>query len=139
MIVVDTNVISEVMRDEPDSYVLGWYRATPRHLLFSTAVTVGEILAGIQSLPAGKRRADMELDARAMFAEDFDAKILPFDLIAAEYYGQIIVERRKKGRPIKPLDAEIAAIARARDMSVATRNIGDFEDTGVNLINPWEA
>jgi predicted nucleic acid-binding protein len=138
MILVDTNVISEMMRVAPDDRVMAWYRTTPRHLLYTTTVTVAETLAGILLLPDGKRRKGMELDARAVFSEDFEGRILPFDLAAAEYFGQVSATRRAIGRPIKPLDAQIAAIALSRVMSVATRNTADFEDTGVDLINPWD-
>jgi hypothetical protein len=138
MIVVDTNVISEMMRPEPDERVTRWYRSTQAHLLYTTTVTVAETLSGIFTLPAGSRRSGMELDARAIFAEDFDGRILVFDISAAEAYAEIASRRKAKGRPVKPLDAEVAAIARIRDMAVATRNIRDFEDCGIDLINPWE-
>lgn len=139
MIVIDTNVISEMMRPDPNERVTRWYRSTQAHLLFTTTVTVAEILSGIFALPAGSRRSGMELDARATFAEDFDGRILAFDIFAAEAYAQITSRRKAERRPMKPLDAEIAAIARIRDMAVATRNIRDFEDCGIELINPWEA
>lgn len=138
MIVVDTNVVSEMMRLAPDARVVRWYRSTRRQAMFTTTITVAETIAGIKALPEGRRRAGMELDARATFAEDFGGRILPFDLMAAECYAQITSDRRAIGRLIKPLDAQIAAIARAHDMSVATRNTNDFEDCGIGVIDPWD-
>jgi predicted nucleic acid-binding protein len=137
VILLDTNVISEMMRPDPRPSVVDWYRSRQRHHLYTTTITLAETLSGIMMLPLGSRRAGMEIDARALFEQDFDGRILVFDLPAAELYGQIVAERWAKGRPNRPLDAQIAAIARANRMSVATRNIRDFADCGVDLINPW--
>jgi predicted nucleic acid-binding protein len=139
MILIDTNVLSEVMRPEPNARVLRWYRSTQRYHLYTTTVTVAETFAGILALPAGHRRAGMEADARAMFAIEFEGRVLAFDMPAAESYARIASGRKASGRPIKPLDGQIAAIARIHDMAVATRNTSDFEDCGIDLVNPWEA
>jgi predicted nucleic acid-binding protein len=139
MIVVDTNLVSEVMRERPDGKVLLWYRSVPRRQLYTTTVTVAEILAGIGYLPEGRRQAAMQQDARLMFENDFNGRILPFDLASTESYARIAATRRAQGRPIKPLDGQIAAITITHDMSLATRNTKDFEGCGVDLINPWEA
>lgn len=138
MIVVDTNVISEPMRPTPDANVMLWYASCPRMDLFTTTVTVAELMAGIGYLPDGKRKFGMEHLAQSMFEADFAGRILPFDLAAAEEYARISARRRRMGRPIKPLDAQVAAIASANGMSVATRDISDFADCGVELINPWD-
>lgn len=139
MIILDTNVVSETMRPDPSRKVLEWYRSRQRYHLYTTTITVAETLSGIMMLPAGARRTGMERDAAATFAEDFDGRILAFDMAAAEAYGPLVSRRRTIGRPVQPLDAQIAAIARANRMAVATRNLDDFADCGVDLINPWEA
>jgi len=139
MIVIDTNVISEAMRRTPNPEVMVWYAMQARASLFTTTVTVAEILAGIDYLPVGRRKSEMQRDAQLMFEDDFSGRVLPFDLTAADHYADISARRRRLGPRMKPLDAQIAAIARANGMAVATRNVADFEDCGVDLINPWEA
>lgn len=139
MIVIDTNLISEAMRQTPNPDVMLWYAMQAKANLFTTTVTVAEILAGIDYLPDGRRKSGMQRDARLMFESDFSGRILPFDLGAAEHYADISARRRRQGRRIKPLDGQIAAIARTNAMSLATRDVDDFEDCGVDLINPWEA
>lgn len=139
MIVIDTNVISEAMRHTPNPDVMLWFTMQAQASLFTTTVTVAEILAGIDYLPDGRRKSGMQRHARLMFEDDFSGRVLPFDLAAAGHYAEISAQRRRLGRRIKPLDAQIAAIARANGMAVATRNTADFEDCRVDLINPWEA
>jgi hypothetical protein len=99
----------------------------------------GEILYGLGLLPSGKRRAGLEAAVSEMFATDFAGRVLPFDQAAAKAYAEIAVARRRGGRPITQFDAQIAAIARSRDADLATRNIADFEDCGIGVINPWQA
>lgn len=139
MIVLDTNVVSEVMRVVPDASVHQWYRKVPRARLFVTAITEAEILAGIAALPAGKRRSELTARVFETFQSSFAGRIFAFDSDAASHYAEIVSDRRRLGRPINPLDAQIAAIARGKGMAVATRNIRDFSKCGVELIDPWAA
>jgi len=136
MIVLDTNVISELMRDCPAQTVMSWLDDQFASTLFVTAVTESEIWTGISLLPRGRRRRGIEAAAERAF-EVFAGRILPFDSEAARTYAMIAVERRASGRPITQADCQIAAIARCRGARLATRNVRDFEGTGVSLINPW--
>ena len=137
MIVLDTNVLSELMKAAPAPSVVEWVSSQPASRLFITAITQGEILYGIGLLPEGKRRNCIAIVATAMFAEDFNDRILAFNADAAPAYADIAVGRRSRGRPISQFDAQIAAIARSSGAAVATRNVADFEGCGVDLINPW--
>ncbi|MGH6898272.1 MAG: type II toxin-antitoxin system VapC family toxin [Geminicoccaceae bacterium] len=139
MIVLDTNVLSEMMRPAPDSTVAAWISARPASSLFTTTVTQAEILYGLGLLPSGKRRAGLEAAVGEMFATDFAGRVLPFDQAAAQAYAEIALARRRAGRPITQFDAQIAAIARSRDAGVATRNVADFEGCGIGVIDPWQA
>jgi len=138
VIVVDTDVISELMRGEPHPGVLAWVAAQPRALL-STHINQAEILYGIAALPEGRRRAALAAAATAMFTEDFAGRILPFDAGAARRYPEIVLVRRQVGNPIEKFDALIAATAMAAGASIATRDIGGFAGSGLTLVNPWEA
>jgi hypothetical protein len=138
MIVLDTNVVSELMKATPDRYVVKWVAAQPHAGLFTTSITQAEILHGIMLLPSGKRRAAIADAAEAMFLEDFGGRILPFNSDAAHPYARIASERRRAGRPISHFDAQIAAIAHSARATVATRNTTDFDDCGVRVVNPWE-
>lgn len=135
MIVIDTNVLSEMMRDDPSPTVLAW--AGMAGQLHATAVTLAEIDYGIARLPAGRRRDRLAATAAGVFA-DFEQVILPFDAQSARRYGEIVVRREKTGRPITTADAQIAAICLVHGSPLATRNTQDFEDTGVELIDPWQ-
>lgn len=139
MIILDTNVLSEVMRPTPSTIVESWLASQSMGRLFTTAVTQAEIFYGLALLPAGQRRAGMTAAAENMFAEDFAGRVLAFDPAAAHEFADIAATRRMAGRPIMPLDAQIAAIARSRHATVATRNVADFADCGVTLVNPWNA
>ena len=137
MIVVDTNVISELMRSEPAPAVLGWVNARAAASLFVTSITQAEILHGILLLPKGKRRDDLAAAAGEIFERDFAGRVLPFDSDAARRYATIVIARRRKGRPISAFDAQIAAIAAVSDADLATRNVDDFEGCGLSIVNPW--
>jgi predicted nucleic acid-binding protein len=139
MTILDTNVVSEVMAPSPSEMVVRWI-SSQRLLdeLFITAVTVAEILYGVEVLSGGKRRDRLHQQAEAMFAEDFLGRVLPFDEQAARAFASIAAARRRQGKPISKFDAQIAAIARANGATLATRNTGDFEGCGVRLVNPWE-
>ncbi|TCC31199.1 type II toxin-antitoxin system VapC family toxin [Kribbella sindirgiensis] len=137
MIVFDTNVGSELMKAEPDESVVRWYDAQRSKGLCTTAVTVAEIRYGIELLPSGRRKALMAAVADEVFAEYADT-ILSFDASAAALYPQVVIGRRRSGLPIGQSDAQIAAICRAVDATLVTRNTKDFLETGVPLVNPWE-
>ncbi|MEA1647962.1 type II toxin-antitoxin system VapC family toxin [Nitrospirillum sp. BR 11164] len=139
MIILDTNVLSELMRPAPSDAVLRWLMGQASSLLFTTTITQAEILSGIALLPKGRRRAGLENAALQMFVADFAGRILPFDTQAAISFAGITTARRQAGRPISALDAQIAAIAHSLAAAVATRNIDDFSGCGVPLINPWTA
>ena len=139
MIVLDTNVVSELMKPAPAAAVVRWVAAQPAVALYTTSITQAEILNGILLLPAGGRRAALEAAAEAMFAHDFGGRVLPFGSHAARAYAQIASHRRSVGRPISQFDAQIAAVARSARSAVATRNVSDFEDCGVDVLNPWGA
>ncbi|MBX9405936.1 type II toxin-antitoxin system VapC family toxin [Pseudomonas baetica] len=137
MIVLDTNVLSEFMRLEPATRVLAWVDAQPAMDLAISAVTVAEILHGIARLPSGKRKQKLEAHAMAMFEEDFAGRILPFDAHAAVEYATLVADCEAKGRAVSMADAQIAAICRVHGASIATRNVKDFEFSGVEIIDPW--
>jgi predicted nucleic acid-binding protein len=138
MILLDTNVLSELMSPKPSPAVLGWMsKQRFADVLYISTVTLGEILYGIELLPAGKRRDGLWHEAEAMFQEDFGARILPFDDAAARFFAKIAAARRMRGRPISNPDAQIAATARVHGAALATRNTADFEGCGLTLINPW--
>ena len=134
---LDTNVLSELLRAAPERTVLQWFAAQPAEGLFVTAVTQAEMLLGAHLLPAGKRRAALEAALRGLFEEDFAGRVLPFDSAATAAYAELVSGRRAAGRPISQFDAQIAAIARRHGMGVATRNVGDFAECGVVVISPW--
>jgi toxin FitB len=138
MILLDTNVLSELMRPEPDARVLQWVGEQPAARMFTTSITQAEILHGILLLQTGKRRQAFEDAARAMFEEDFAGRVLAFGSAAALLYATIASDRRRAGRPISHFDAQIAAIALANRAAVATRNVSDFEGCGIEVLDPWE-
>lgn len=137
MIILDTNVLSELMRASPSAAVLRWVNGLPIASLYVTSVTQAEILHGIHLLPRGKRRDAIASAAGDVFELDFAGRILPFGSDAAVGYAEIAASRRRAGRPISAFDAQIAAIARAHGADLATRNTADFEDCGIDVINPW--
>lgn len=139
MIVLDTNVISELLRPRPDPGVVDWIESLPPASVFTTTVTQSEILYGIAVLPSGQRRSDLETAVTGIFEQDMAGRVLPFDSAAAEQYARIAAERRSAGHPISQFDAQIAAITRSRGGRLATRNLRDFIDCGVELIDPWNA
>jgi hypothetical protein len=138
MFIVDTNVLSEGSRPRPSTRVLDWLDAQPRTLLFTTTVCEAELRLGLAFLPAGRRRSSLDESMRRLFDDLFEGRVLPFDRVAASAYAEIGAERRRLGRPIGTLDAQIAAIARAHGAAVATRNVSDFTDCGIDIVNPWQ-
>lgn len=137
MMVVDTNVVSEVMLAAPDLRVLAWFSAQHLPDLFTTSVTVAEIFYGIELLPTGKRSSGLLAAAEKMFARFFSGRILTFDDPSARAFAPIAVARRRQGRPITLFDAQIAAIAATHHAVLATRNMTDFEGFGLRIVNPW--
>ena len=137
MIVLDTNVVSELMRAEPASAVLTWLQRNSGAGLHTTAVTVAEIRYGIARLPEGRRRESLHQAANEIFAA-FPRQVLPFDLAAAGAYADVVAGRENRGNPIDGFDAQIAAICRSQAATLATRNIKDFTDTGIEVIDPWQ-
>jgi toxin FitB len=137
VIVLDTNVLSELMRSEPAAAVFAWVAAQPRATLYTTSINKAEILYGIATLPEGRRRASLAAAAEAMFTDDFAGRVLPFDEAAAVLYAEIVASRRRDGRPMEAFDAQIAATARAADAELATCDTRGFAGCGVTLINPW--
>ncbi len=138
MIVLDTNVLSELLRPTPAPQVEAWLAAQDGANVYFTAVGEAELRHGVAILPAGRRRDALAQAIEGMLDEDFRDRILPFDREAARAYAAIAAERRAAGRPISQFDCQIAAIARAHGASVATRNTGDYEGCGVAVIDPWE-
>lgn len=137
MIILDTNVLSEVMKPSPSPRVMSWLGRYPALRLFTTTITQAEILYGVELLPKGKRRTALQAAVEATFAEEFAGRILPFDSEAAGAFRHVALARRAWGRPVTQFDAQIAAIALARGASLATRNTADFEGCGVAVFNPW--
>lgn len=139
MIVLDTNVLSEILRPQPDSRVMTWLVAQPARSLFTTTLTRAEILYGVRLLPKGRRWEKLDAAVNAMFDEDFLGRVLAFDNPAAAAFAEIAAHRKEAGRPISQVDAMIAAIAQSRGAVLATRNTRDFADCGVTLVDPWTA
>lgn len=138
MIILDTNVLSELMKLKPAVRVENWIAAQPSASLFITTLTQAEILYGVELLPKGKRRKALDKAVSGLFDEDFANRILPFDEAAAYAYAIVAAQRQLTGKPIAQFDAQIAAIARSRGATVATRNTSDFVDCGIHLVNPWD-
>ena len=136
---LDTNVVSELIRKAPDPAVEAWVAGHPLEKLFFSAVGEAELRYGAAILPAGRRRESLVSEIEAMLRDAFEERVLPFDSDAARVYAEIAVMRRSAGRPVPPADCQIAAIARSRDMAVATRNVRDFEDMDIEVIDPWTA
>jgi len=139
MILVDTNVLSELMRPTPDKRVLDWMDGLQSGDIGLTSISVAEVLYGIGSLAEGKKKQRLLDAAATMFDEYFTGRIFAFDQLAAVEYAAIVLRRERIGSPISMPDAQIAAICRASSAGLATRNTKDFDDTGLVLINPWRA
>ena len=136
---LDTNVLSELLRAQPHPAVLAWFAEQPADSLFVSAVTQAEMLLGARFLPRSKRRQQLETALDTMFREDFAGRVLPFDSAAAAAYAAVVAARRSADRPISQFDAQIAAIALSRRAGLATRNVSNFEECGLTLTNPWSA
>ena len=138
MIVLGTSVVSELMRPAPSPAVEAWVAGWPADSLFLSAVGEAELRYGVAIMPEGRRRNQVGAEVEAVLSEDFEGRVLPFDRRAARAYAAIAAARRAAGRPVAQVDCQIAAIARACGMAVATRNARHFEHMGIDVIDPWE-
>lgn len=137
MIVLDTNVLSELMRRHPDGDVLAWLDALPTNETYTTGVTAAELLYGVGRLPDGHRKAGLLAAVHGLLDDDFRGRVEAFDAVAADHYGSIVSHRDVIGRPISVADGQIAAICRKREAALATRHVTDFVHTGLELVDPW--
>ncbi|MET3853762.1 type II toxin-antitoxin system VapC family toxin [Rhizobium sp. OAE497] len=139
MIILDTNVISEPMKPDADPKVLAWLDDQAAETLYLTSVNLAELLSGIEVLPDGRRKAGLHQKLVELMARLFEDRVLPFDEPAAREFAPLIGRARGAGRVISMADGQIAAIARTRGFTVATRDVAPFEAAGVPIINPWES
>tara|TARA_R110002072_G_scaffold149985_1_gene298064 strand:+ start:4499 stop:4921 length:423 start_codon:yes stop_codon:yes gene_type:complete len=139
MIIIDTNVISELLRPTPEPAVEAWLGEQDGLSIYLTAISEAELRYGVAIMTSGKRRDGLGIAIDRILRDDMAGRILPFDSAAARAYADIAATRRSAGKPISQADCQIAAIARAHDAPIATRNTPDFEGCGIDLINPWTA
>ncbi|MEI6484462.1 MAG: type II toxin-antitoxin system VapC family toxin [Betaproteobacteria bacterium] len=137
MILLDTNVVSELMRPAPSARVLQWLNHQPSREIWLSSVVAGELLFGLARLPEGARKQQLTRTLSLMLSEDFQNRVLAYDLEAAVVYADLVAQRESQGRPISLADAQIASICLTHQASLATRNTKDFEGLGLTLINPW--
>jgi hypothetical protein len=139
MIVLDTNVLSELIRPEPDARVLGWLDRQASAEVAMTSIAAADLLYGVARLPEGHRKNTLTAAVRGLIADDFRGRVEPFDAPAAEHYAEVVAARERAGRPISTADAQIASICRRANATLATRNSKDFQHTGVTLLDPWDS
>ena len=139
MILLDTNVVSEPLRPEPNTAVIAWIDAQPLETLFLSVITVAELRAGLALLPAGKRRSGLQQNLEKRVLPLFAGRVLPFDMACTQAYAELMAKCRGAGLAIATADGYIAAIATASGFAVATRDTGPFEAAGTDVINPWQA
>ena len=139
MLVIDTNVASELMDPNPAPVVARWFGEHDAEHMYLTAVSEAELLYGVAIMPAGRRRSALESVMTRWLNQGFAERILPFDSAAARIYAEISASRRHAGRPIGAADCQIAAISRSRGAVLVTRNVRDFKGAGVELVDPWTA
>lgn len=137
MILLDTNIVSEVMKVTPAEVVLNWLNQQESSALYVATITIGEIAYGLRILPDGKRRTSLTDKFEQFIAQAFAQRVIDYDEPAARVYGEIMGARKESGRPMSIPDGQIAAVARCNHLCVATRNVADFEPCGVDLINPF--
>ena len=137
MIILDTNVISEPLRLQAEPRVIAWLDAQEPSELWLTAITATELQTGIERMPEGAKRRNLEVQIRAILDEDFSGRIAAIDVDAAPYYAEIAAAKARLGQKVEVLDVQIAAIARLRGAVVATRNIKNFDNCGIELVDPW--
>ena len=139
MIILDTNVVSELIRARPDPRVRAWVNSLPSTQIATTAVTAAELHYGVARLPPGQRRQQLAVAVSALLNDALRGRVVAFDERAARRYADVVTGREHAGRPIAVPDAQIAAICRELGAVLATRNVKDFEETGVELVDPWQA
>lgn len=139
MIVLDTNVLSELIRPAPHERVVAWVDARDASELAITALTAAELRAGAALLPDGARKRGLGQAIELMLSETFAGFVLAFDADSSAHYAEVVAARSRAGRPISAFDAQIAAVCRQHDATLATRNTADFAETGVALVDPWAA
>ena len=137
MILIDTNVVSELMQPVPSTRVLQWLNLQPSREIWLCSVVAGELLFGLARLPEGVRKQQLTRTLSLMLSEDFQDRVLAYDLEAAVVYADLVANRESQGRPMSLADAQIASICLTHQASFATRNTKDFEGLGLTLINPW--
>ncbi|MFN0192094.1 MAG: type II toxin-antitoxin system VapC family toxin [Aestuariivirga sp.] len=137
MIVLDTNVISELLRPAPDAAVARWAAAMRPRSFYTTAISEAELLLGVALMPTGRRRDNLAATLAAIFAGVLEDRILGFDSASAPHYVAIVARRRDIGRPIAQSDAQIAAICRRHGAAIATRDAGGFDGLEIEIVNPW--
>lgn len=138
MIVLDTNVVSELVRPSPNRSVVEWVDEHDSSELVITALTAAELRAGVALLPEGRRGDELGMRIESLLVETFAGYVLAFDVGSSAYYAEVLAVRTRGGRPITTFDAQIAAVCRQYDSVLATRNTTDFTDTGIQLVNPWD-
>ncbi len=137
MIILDTNVLSTLMGDEPGPAVVTWLDTQPTESVWTTAITIFEVRTGLELLDASRRRQRLESAFEQLLARDLDGRVLAFDTAAADASGTLVAKRQRVGRSIEIRDAQIAGISLARKATLATRNVRHFKDLGVRLVDPW--
>jgi toxin FitB len=137
MILLDTNVLSALMRTEPDVVVVDWLDTQPSESIWTTSVTLFEIRTALELLPSSRRRRHLEDAFERVLSEDLDDRVVSFDSTAANAAGSLVARRQRAGRSVEIRDAQIAGIALARKATVATGNVRHFRDLGVRLVDPW--
>lgn len=136
---LDTNCISELVRARPDRNVLRWMEAADESLLYLSVLTFGEIRKGLASLPQGTRRTRLETWVETELRIRFAGRTLPIDLAGAERWGLLAARAKRQGKPLSTIDGLLAATALHHDLTVVSRNVGDFASTGVQVLDPWNA
>ena len=139
MILLDTNVISECLRERPDAVAAAWLDSHPEEDLWTSSVVLAQLLSGVEMMPSGRKQKALREAIEDMIVEDFRGQVLTFNLPAARQYAHILAARRKIGRPIREMDAQIAAIARVHGATLATRDVDDFAGCDLTVVNPWES
>jgi predicted nucleic acid-binding protein len=139
MILLDTNVVSEVMKTQPAEAVVAWLNGQDSERLYLSAITIGEITCGLRILPDGKRRSGLRERFERFVILAFDQRVLAYNESAARIYGEMMGDRKELGLPMSVPDGQIAAIARLNHLAVATRDVLDFEHCGIDVLNPFEA
>lgn len=139
MIILDTNVLSELARRTPNEDVVAWLDSLPPSEVATTAITAAELLYGVARLPVGRRKTELADTVRSVLEDEFHGRVEPFDVAAAGHLAVVVSTRDATGRPISVADAQIAAVCRKLRATLATRNVKDFEGAGIAVIDPWDS